>query len=247
MAGGGWLLRGRTSAPFRFLGVAVVLVLGLLVAMHAKPYYLAPAITPLFAAGSVTFESWVTRVWARSLAAGVVIASALPAIPMCIPILPINQGLAWQAKLRVVPERLENMEYSDLQQHLADQLGWSERVSSVTEVVQGLSAQERAQTVLYTTNYGRAASLELLGSGLPPVVSGHNQYFLWGVQGSPQIVVALGGRVENYTRDFQDVKQVGQTPNVPHGMPYESEIPIYVLKGPRAPLLELFRASRHFE
>jgi hypothetical protein len=30
-------------------------------------------------------------------------------------------------------------------------------------------------------------------------------------------------------------------------MPYESELPIFVLRGPRAPVRELFQAAKHFE
>jgi hypothetical protein len=101
--------------------------------------------------------------------------------------------------------------------------------------------------VIFATNYGRAAALQLLGRGLPPVISGHNQYFLWGVPGTPTVVVALGGRTEDYTVDFDEVALVGRTPALPDGMPYESAVPIYLLRGPRAPIAELFRASKTFQ
>jgi hypothetical protein len=101
--------------------------------------------------------------------------------------------------------------------------------------------------VIYTTNYGRAAALQLLGRGLPPVISGHNQYFLWGVPGRPTVVVALGGRTEDYAANFSEVELAGRTPALPDGMPYESAVPVYLLRGPRAPVAELFKASKNYQ
>jgi len=40
---------------------------------------------------------------------------------------------------------------------------------------------------------------------------------------------------------------MGRTPAVAHGMPYESEIPIFYLRGPVRPVAELFQGARHFE
>jgi hypothetical protein len=134
-----------------------------------------------------------------------------------------------------------------LPQHLADQLGWPGQVAAVRAVVEGLRPGEGAEAVIYTTNYGRAAALQLLGRGLPPVISGHNQYFLWGVPGAPRVVVALGGEAENYAGDFEEVTPAGRTPVQPDGMHYESEVPIFVLRGPRAAVAELFRASKNYQ
>src|SRR5262249_13589005 len=97
--------------------------------------------------------------------------------------------------------------------------------------------------LIFTTNYGRAAALELLGERLPPVASGHNQYFLWGVRGAPDSVVAYGGDVDDYRRDFGEVELAGRTPSLPHGMPYGSGTPIYLLRKPRRPVHELFEAG----
>jgi len=248
LAGLAWLLAARAAAPGRFLGAALLALLAALLGLGAKPYYLAPALAPLVAAGAVALEARVRRGWLRGFAAASVLLSAAPAIPLVVPILPIDRMLAWQARLGQKPERMERLDYGDVPQHFADQLGWRERVAAVVAVVEALPAADRARAVIFTTNYGRAAALELLGGpGLPPVVSGHNQYFLWGVPGDPVVVVALGGRAEAFAPDFAEVSLVARTPAVPLGMPYESEIPIFVLRGPRAPVAELFRKSRHFE
>lgn len=247
LAGLGWLLRARAAAGARWLGVALLLLLAGMTLLHAKPYYLAPAFTPLFAAGAVALERATASRWARALAVVLVVATAAPAVPLSMPLLPLPRMLAWQGALGLRPTHLERLRYTDVPQHFADQLGWRERVAAVEAVVQVLPAAQRERAVIFTNNYGRAAALELLGRGLPPVICGHNQYFLWGVPGDPQVVVALGGDRGDYQRDFSEVTRAGQTPPVPDGMPYESEVPIFVLRGPRAPVRELFLSARHFE
>lgn len=247
-AGALHLLRRREGPEAGFLSVALLLVLGAFAASGAKPYYLGPAFPPLFAAGAAWAER---RLPARPALRGalVILAAALvaPAVPVLLPLLPPEGTLAWMARLGLEPPRTERSFTQPLPQHLADQLGWPGRVAAVEAVVASLPPAERARAVIFTTNYGRAAALELLGRGLPPVVSGHNQYFLWGVPGLPEVVVALGGRPEDYARDFAEVALAGRTPPVPLGMPYESEVPIYLLRRPRAPIAELFRGAKSYQ
>jgi 4-amino-4-deoxy-L-arabinose transferase-like glycosyltransferase len=242
------LLVRRQGREARWLGVAMVLVLVALSLAGGKPYYLGPAFPPLFAAGAVLAEALLPawrplRVAAVALTAGLV----LPAAPIAIPLLEPSATVAWMERLGVAPVRTERAFTQPLPQHQADQLGWSGQVAAVRAVVEGLPPGERAMAVIYTTNYGRAAALQLLGRGLPPVISGHNQYFLWGVPGRPTVVVALGGRTEDYAANFSEVELAGRTPALPDGMPYESAVPVYLLRGPRAPVAELFKASKNYQ
>lgn len=211
-----------------------------------KPYYLGPAFPPLFAAGAVWVERRIARPALRGAALALSAAAVLPTVPIAVPLLPPGETLAWMARLGIAPVRTERNFTQPLPQHLADQVGWPERVAAVEAVTRALSPADRAAAVVYTTNYGRAAALELLGRGLPPVICGHNQYFLWGVPGDPSVVVALGGRPEDYAADFAEVTLAGATPVIPMGMDYESEIPIYVLRGPRRPVGELFLHARRY-
>jgi len=246
-AGAGHLLFGR-DGPHRWLGLAMLLVLATYAVLGGKPYYLGPAFPPLFAAGAVRLEAWLSgRPRLGALAAVLLALQAAPALPMAIPLLEPAATLAWLRRLGVEPARTERSFTQPLPQHLADQLGWPGQVAAVEAVVRELPPADRARAVVYTTNYGRASALDLLGQGLPPVVCGHNQWFLWGVPGDPRVVVALGGRGEEYRQDFGEVTLAGRTPAVADGMPYESEVPIFVLRQPRAPVAELFQSARRYQ
>ena len=247
-AGAFHLLGSRRGQEARWLGVAMVLVLLAFALAGGKPYYMGPAFPPLFAAGAVLAEDRLPA-WPALRAAIVALPAILllPTAPVAIPLLEPADTVAWMRRIGVAPVRTERAFTQPLPQHQADQLGWPGQVAAVGAVVEGLPPSERAGTVVYTNNYGRAAALQLLGRGLPSVVSGHNQFYLWGVPGTPTVVVALGGRKEDYAGDFDDVALAGRTPALPYGMPYESEVPIHVLRRPRAPVAELFRASKDYQ
>jgi hypothetical protein len=172
-----------------------------------------------------------------------------PAVPMAIPLLAPEALVAWQERLGVAPPRLERSHTAPISQHLADQFGWEERVAAVAAAWAQLPEVDRARAVIFTTNYGRAAAIELLGRrlGLPQPISGHNNYHLWGLPpGLHDVVLAVGGRAEDHARSFAEVVMVGRTPLIPYGIPDESNIPIYVLRRPTRPLLESFQGAKRF-
>jgi len=242
------LLRGRAGQAHRWLGLSMLLVLGAFAALGGKPYYLGPAFPPLFAAGAVPLGTALAAHPRLGAAAVVLLAlQLLPGLPLAIPLLDPAATVSWQGRLGVEPARTEKGFTQPLPQHLADQLGWPEMVQAVEKVVRSLPEGDRARAVVYTTNYGRASALDLLGRNLPPVICGHNQWFLWGVPGDPTVVVALGGREEEYRRDFGEVAPAGRTPPVPDGMRYESEVPIFLLRRPRAAVAELFQRARSYQ
>jgi hypothetical protein len=97
---------------------------------------------------------------------------------MAIPLLPPERLLAWQGRLGVPSPKLE--------------VAW-----------RALPAEERRRAAIFTTNYGRAAAIELLGGplGLPRPLCGHNQYFLWSLPtGQPEVVLAVGGPRQDLRR-----------------------------------------------
>ena len=169
LAGGWWLLRSPAARPWRALGWASLVMLLLVFLVGGKSYYVAGAIPLLIGAGAVPLDGWLSR-GRQGLRAGVfataVAASGLATAVLFLPIVP-----AAQLGATPIPE---------LYAESAEQVGWPELVAAVEEVVTTLSPEERAGVVIVTENYGVAGALELLGTDLPGVYSGHNGYWDWG-------------------------------------------------------------------
>jgi len=170
IAGAWWLLRSPVARPWRTIGWATLVLLVLVVLAGGKSYYAAGILPALMAAGAVALDGWL-RYRSRPRLIGTAIGSAAAAslVLMVVLVLPVLPRATFAAS-----------PINDIYGESGEQLGWPELVASVERAVADLPADQRARTVILTANYGEAAALELLGSGLPPVHSGHNAYARWG-------------------------------------------------------------------
>jgi hypothetical protein len=177
-----WFLRAKAAAPWRAIGIAALVALALVVTSGGKAYY-AIGSAPLFmAAGAILLDRWLARghrrLRAASFTTAAVLSGALIAY-LTLPILP----LATYAKTSLpaaVPDT-------------ANEVGWPQFVSTVEGVVAGLPADQRAHAVILTNDYSEASPLVLLGTGLPPVYSGHNSFWDWGPPPADRTVVVHVG------------------------------------------------------
>jgi len=126
--------------------------------------------------------------------------------------------------------------------------GWEEMVAEVARVYRSLTPEEQARAGIYTQNYGEAGAVDLLGRkhGLPKASSGHNNYFLWGPQGPDGVLIILGGDPEDHRQVFRDVRQAGEI-RCGLCMPYENNRPVWIARGLKAPLEEIWPGTRHYE
>src|SRR5690606_26636442 len=120
--------------------------------------------------------------WLRPALAAAIVAFAVVALPLALPVLPVERYVAYAEALGRGPTTEERHELGDLPQHYADMHGWEALVDAVETAWRAVPASERAATVVLGQNYGEAGAVEVLGGprGLPPAVSGHNNYWLWG-------------------------------------------------------------------
>ena len=127
--------------------------------------------------------------------------------------------------------------------------GWREMATQVAAVYQALPPDERAKAVFFGRNYGEAAAVDVYGPPLhgPPAISGNNNYYLWGPKGfEGSVVIALGGDHDRLSKMFRSVQVVGEI-HSRYAMPYETDVPIYVLRDPREPLSTLWASLKHYE
>ncbi len=222
----------------RTLVIAWVILAAVFDAIHGKAYYLAPIYPALLALGAGRIEAWVKRAWARGAVLALVAAAGVLTAPLTLPILPVQTFVRYQQALGFMPSVGENDRLGVLPQYYADMFGWPQMARQVAAVYWALPPQDRARAVFFGENYGEAAAIDLFGArlGLPPAISGHNQYFLWGPRGHDGgVVIIIGGDPAHYAALFRSFTVVGRI-ETPYAMPNETDQPIYVLRGMKTPL-----------
>jgi hypothetical protein len=152
-----------------------------------------------------------------------------------MPILPVDQFIAYMTKLPFPIPRSEHSHMrAILPQHYADQFGWREMVDEVNLAYNKLSPEERPGCGIFAQDYGQAGAIDFLGRkyGLPPALSGHQTYFLWGPRGySGNCLIVLDDRREVLEGLFEHVEYVGKSADNRYAL--EREIPVFICRGAR--------------
>jgi hypothetical protein len=250
VAGVAWLLLARASAKVRALGFAFLVVVGVLAFGGGKPYYLAAAYSLAFAAGAVALEGWTTgRARAlRSILAVLVVGVGLAVSPLGRPVLPVETFVRYAAALGQKPGTEERQALGRLPQFYADMHGWREMAEAVAAVVHALPAEDRAKACVFGQNYGEAAAIEYFARDLdlPPAISGHNSYWLWGPGAcTAEVVIVVGDRRERLEERFAEV-ELGGVSHCADCMPYEDGRSIWVARGLKQPIASLWPRLKGF-
>jgi hypothetical protein len=110
--------------------------------------------------------------------------------------------------------------------------GWKELTENAAVVYGSLTDEERREAAIYASNYGEAGAIEQFGpeAHLPPPISGHNNYWLWGPRGaSGRVVIVVGGNTERW-RSRCESFEVSSVVSHSLAMPYENRLPISVCR-----------------
>jgi 4-amino-4-deoxy-L-arabinose transferase-like glycosyltransferase len=224
------------SSRVRVLAWTYVILLITFIWLEAKDYYVAPIYPMLFAAGAVWLSSR-KALWIPQLA--LIVLGGLIAVPLALPILPPAKYLAYQRALGVKPQKAEVSHTSEMPQIFSDQFGWEEMVAKVARYYHSLPPAERAKTAIFCGNYGEAGAIDFYGPkyGLPPAISGHQNYFSWGYRDETgQSVILVGDDPD--PDDWQSLHVFERTFH-PYAMPEENG-PLYHGRGLKTPLREVW-------
>jgi hypothetical protein len=247
LVGLGWLFANMRT---RFLAYTYAVLIAMMWAGDAKAYYPGPVYAYLIAAGAVPIERWtgVRHKWRVAIVA-VVIAFAIPSTPFVLPIVPMNTYIRYQEFLGNVFHISFHVQKTTNRtpiQYYADMTGWPELEDRVASVYQSLPAAERSRAAIYAHNFGEASAIDLYGAAdrLPPALSGNNTYWLWGTHGySGEVVIDVNGR--ELLPYYRSVRRVGTFYN-PLAMPYENNLPIWVLRNPKQPLSSIWPRLKNY-
>jgi 4-amino-4-deoxy-L-arabinose transferase-like glycosyltransferase len=235
LAAGLWgLLRDRTLRRWRAFGFAYLALLVLLFVTGGKPYYAAPFLLCLLAAGCVLLERWLTSGVRRAALVGAIVASAALSAVVALPIVSVHQ--------------LAGSPIADLNEDAVETVGWPELVRTVADVYERIPDEERRTAVIFTGNYGEAGAIDRFGPalGLPRAYSGHNAYARWGKPAaSSGPVIVLGDRAPYGA--FEGCRQVARIDN---GVDLDNEEqggPVFVCTRPREPWTALWSRLAHLD
>lgn len=234
----------EAGKPFRALGWAWLFTAAVIAALSPRIYYLYPAMPLLFAAGGVAWEGWLARprfaVLKFGYAALMLVAGAIVA-PLAVPILPVETYLRYTSALHLQQPRIEMHKLGPLPQIYADQFGWPEMAAAVARVYTALPADVRARTAIFGQNYGQAGAIDRFGPqyGLPPAISGHQNYFLWGPRDyTGESLIVLDDNLETLEKICTHVNKVAYFTH-PYSMPYQ-HFDIFYCHGLKQPLKMLW-------
>ncbi len=224
----------------RFIAIAAGLVVLYVAAwVPGKAYYssgLAPAV---LGAGSAAAERWISRTrWSRLFRTMLVTAPLLGAALIAVqtlPVLPVGD--------------VHSLPLSAQQSaQIGNTVGWPRLVRAIAAQDAALKRAGTPPTSIFTGYYAESGALDVLGGGdhLPPVLSGHNAYWMWGPgQASDQTVLAVDalGQLRPYFASCHRLAVV----NPPYQVRNDwTGIAIGVCTGPAASWSKLWPRLRHY-
>ncbi|MBI4720521.1 MAG: glycosyltransferase family 39 protein [Chitinivibrionia bacterium] len=253
IAGLFFLFISKSGRRYMSLGIIfVVTTLILVFNVHSKPEYLSPAYVMLFAAGAVQIERLSARralVWLRVAIPALVAVGGIAIAPMTLPILPVESFIRYAGSIGQGPGSYEGKEVSEVHQFYADMFGWENMARTVSGVYLSLPETERSSCVVFGSNYGEAGAVEYFSSKyeLPPALSSHNNYWIWGFgRGDYRTVIVIGLTREDVESSFESVEQAAVIA-CKYCMPYENNLPVLVCRNPRVQWSEVWDSMKHYE
>jgi hypothetical protein len=247
-----WGLSVRPPLPhLRVFSIAYGVMIALLYAVHGKAYYLTPIYPVLLAAGALAIEGWLVRPAQRRVAIAAVAAAGVLTMPVVLPILPPGDWASYAHALGMSSRTsaTQTQDQGVLPQYFADMFGWREMAEKVSAVYNALPPGERAKAVFFGRNYGEAAAIDVYGPALhgPPAISGHNNYYLWGTRGyDGSVLITVGRDPVRFANLYRSVERAGEITN-PYGVSSETNLSIYVLRGPRMPFTRVWPRLKHYD
>lgn len=229
----------------RFISIGYVVVLAVAVAFAAKGYYVVGYYAALMAIGAVALER--TNFAVRAPVFAGVVAVGLAAMPLSLPILPVNTLVAYTQRLGLTGR--DGTPAHLMQPVFAEEFGWDRLARDVAAVYFSLPPAMRRSTAIYADTYGDAGAIDFFGPryGLPAAISSQNNYFLWGYRDyNGSTLVAIGAtRIGLLKRYYRSVV-LARTSSEPYKWIVEGPAPIYICRNPVAPLREIWPQLRWY-
>ena len=249
---GVWFLFSSKARAYAVLAWGFLGMLGLMMLLKGKTYYVGPVYPMMFACGAVGFEKLTERKnarWLRTAYGFLAIVFGGLIAPVIFPVLPVQTFVAFTQRIGIEQPKIEHQPEGRLPQIYADMFGWEERVRLVADYYHSLSPEEQKVTAIGAPNYGQAGAIDFFGPkyGLPKAICSHQSYWFWGPRQytGESIILLNEGDPQKYENACQSLTLVAR-PNIPYARPDENR-PIYHCRGLKMNLQELWPKMRHFD
>jgi 4-amino-4-deoxy-L-arabinose transferase-like glycosyltransferase len=174
------------SKQYRYIGLAYIFVIALLLAGHGKSYYAAGAYPVLFAFGATQLQKFTSlkRRFLRIAFIAFPVAIGLLFLPIALPILPPQQLADLYVKMNTKNTgalKWEDLKDHPLPQDFSDMLGWEEMAQKVAKAYSMLSDPQKQDAVIFCNNYGMAGAVNYYAPkyNLPPAYSDNASFLYW--------------------------------------------------------------------
>jgi 4-amino-4-deoxy-L-arabinose transferase-like glycosyltransferase len=242
------LLFFRFAIRYRSLGWCYLAVLAVFVVLGGKAYYLGPIYPLLFAAGAVAIERWISSKWVRGAIIVSLLGGGAVTAPLGLPLLPVDDFIKYSEVLGVHVSSGERHAEGKLPSFYANMFGWQKMTAMVDTVYRSLSVEDQARCGVLCQNYMQAGAIDFYGKQyhLPHAIAGHNNYWLWGMQGyTGEVLIILGGNPNDLRKYFEEVAERARFSDE-YIQPIHSDLPIYVVRKPRVSLAPLWPGVKSY-
>ena len=180
------LMNTLTSKQYRFIGLAYVLVIILLLVGHGKSYYATGVYPPLFAFGATALEKYTAekRKYMRYAFLIFAVSFGLFTVPILLPLLPPQPLADLYTKMHI--EKTGTLKWEDLKDHplpqdFSDMLGWKEMTQKAAKAYNMLTNSEKQNAIIFCDNYGMAGAVNYYGPKykLPQAYSDNASFLYW--------------------------------------------------------------------
>jgi 4-amino-4-deoxy-L-arabinose transferase-like glycosyltransferase len=215
----------------RALAVSYPVLCAVLLVVGGKPYYAAPLLVLLTAAGAEPAVRWIAGHRAH--------AAVLATIGLVVNVL---VGLPVLPESALGPANALNAEQGE-------QVGWREFTETVAGVWDRVPDGDRATAVILTRNYGQAGAIEEYGAdfGLPQPYTGHMSYADWGpppdTMTGPVVLVGQTGPGESALEGCEPVTEHDNGYGLDND---EQGTMIWLCTGTTAPWSEIWPGLRRY-
>lgn len=252
LAGIYFLFFDREGRRFRLAGfIFLTTFLVLFINGHSKSEYLSMTLPLLFAAGGIIVERLGNpprTKWVRFVAPAYLFLGGILTVPFALPVLSVETYIRYSNTLGIKHPSSEAHHLEELPQFYADMFGWENMAASVSKVYSSLSPEDQQKAKVFARNYGEAGAIDFFNKKypLPPVICPHNNFWYWEYGDTTKdIIIAIGGSKDDYLPTFSYVTEAGLIQSK-YSIPYENNLKIFVCRGLRQPVRDVWERLRFF-